>query len=232
MHGKGYIAEPIASNWDAEPVLRANGMPYRAGFGVFGYDTVTDQGSTSSCVAHAISNAIEVLTDVQPCILAIYAQARIHCGKSIEDDSGVSLKAALGAVAHHGYCPDHEWPWNPAQITEPMGWGIARATFDKIGLLWHVVETDRERTIKQAISTGRPVIIGTVVNPEFEAWDSWDIWPGCESGDGHAMMICGYDPESFWVKNSWGSSWGSRGFARISWNQLNNSHVVAVVDKA
>lgn len=38
----------------------------------------------------------------------------------------------------------------------------------------------------------------------------------------HAFVIVGYDKESFWVQNSWGTSWGNEGWARWSyadWSQ-------------
>ena len=35
---------------------------------------------------------------------------------------------------------------------------------------------------------------------------------GCLSGGGHAMAIVGYSPSYYFIKNSWGSSWGENGY--------------------
>ncbi len=35
---------------------------------------------------------------------------------------------------------------------------------------------------------------------------------------GHAVLIVGYDQSGLYIQNSWGTSWGSKGFAILPWN--------------
>ena len=99
IHGLGCIHEPLISNWKAERLRYYSSEVERDNREFCG--EVTDQGSTSSCVAHAISNAIEMLIAIKPCILSIYALARTGglLGKlreSREDSSLLALYAAPG----------------------------------------------------------------------------------------------------------------------------------------
>lgn len=38
-----------------------------------------------------------------------------------------------------------------------------------------------------------------------------------ESCGGHAVLLVGYDQEGLYIQNSWGTSWGSKGFAILPW---------------
>lgn len=237
MRGTGYVAEPLESTADIP--LCSGSMPdecdNRSRCG-----EVTDQAWTSSCVDHALANAIQMLLSTRwhiapkPCILSLYGLARVHAGKPIGEDSGTSLRCALEAVTTHGYCPDALWPWNPEAVRQGEPWDVLQAAFDQIGLRWHVISTDRKRMIKAAVCQGLPVLVGAMVDESFDALRSLDVWPGCEGGSGHCMLIVGYDSEGVIVMNSWGITWGALGFGRIAWSYIcgENTHIVAVLDEA
>lgn len=238
-HGLGYIPEPLESTSDFEPVLCSGSTPPACDNREY-CGEITDQGPTGSCVAHAVANAIQFLRRShwhedapKPCILSIYALARVHSGKTLAEDSGSSLRAALRAVTEHGWCPDDAWPWSVDAIHEHEPWSVAQAGYDAIGLQWHVVASNRREMIEAAVFAGLPVLCGTTVDDSFDALRSLDIWPGCSEGGGHCMLIIGYDEEGVIVMNSWGSDWGERGFARIAWSHIlsDKTHIVAVLDE-
>ena len=234
IHGLGCIHEPLQSNWQAERLRYYSSEVERDNREFCG--DVTDQGSTSSCVAHAISNAIEMLIAVKPCILSIYALARVHSGSSLAEDSGASIAASLRAVAEHGYMPESEWPFDVGAVHNPPSWRVAAEGFDQIGLRWHSVESNRARMISASIGAVLPVVIGTLVDETFQSHDhTWDVWPGCESGGGHAMVIVGEDSESYWVKNSWGEGHGFGGYSRIAKAHIldeSRTQTIAIIDAA
>lgn len=53
--------------------------------------------------------------------------------------------------------------------------------------------------------------------------------PGARALGGHAMLICGYDPEYVYIQNSWGEDWGLYGFCRITWAQFSRQFMSGMV---
>lgn len=48
---------------------------------------------------------------------------------------------------------------------------------------------------------------------------------------GHAVLACGYNRDGIFIQNSWDSTWGSYGFALISWEELAREFLYgAVID--
>lgn len=73
--------------------------------------------------------------------------------------------------------------------------------------------------MKSALSHG-PVSVAIEADQKvFSSYHSGIIGSGCGTSLDHAVLIVGYDSYSgslYWrVKNSWGSSWGEKGFVRI-----------------
>lgn len=46
---------------------------------------------------------------------------------------------------------------------------------------------------------------------------------------GHAVLICGYDPDYVYIQNSWGIEWGFYGFCQLSWNQFDKQFMSGAV---
>ena len=49
----------------------------------------------------------------------------------------------------------------------------------------------------------------------------WDKSKGEYLG-GHAIAIVGWDEEGFIIRNSWGTSYGEKGYATIPYKEINN----------
>lgn len=62
-----------------------------------------------------------------------------------------------------------------------------------------------------------PIIVGV-------ASQDWQFYKGgimkCRqnSTEDHAVLLVGYTPEYWIIKNQWGTNWGEKGFMRISRN--------------
>ena len=73
-----------------------------------------------------------------------------------------------------------------------------------------------ETPLLEAISTISPVafsmqtknaMLQTYVGGPYD----WRV-SGCQKGDGHAMVMVGYNSEFYLVKNTWGTKWGDGGY--------------------
>lgn len=80
-------------------------------------------------------------------------------------------------------------------------------------------------TVKQAILTVGPVVVGTnwyssMFNPDANGY----IVPTGTQAGGHAYLLNGYDESShsFRIKNSWGQNWGKNGRAFITYQNMDS----------
>jgi C1A family cysteine protease len=89
--------------------------------------------------------------------------------------------------------------------------------------------------MKSYLSTGFPFIVGISVYASFESQSvaKTGIVPMPGPKDfllgGHAVLVCGYNDNlinGMWiVRNSWGSSWGDKGYFYLPYNYLTNPNL-------
>lgn len=85
---------------------------------------------------------------------------------------------------------------------------------------WKRLERGKLDDVKGEIAAGNPVVIGMLLPPSFSYHKGSapfdDITP---SPDAHAMTVIGYDDNrrAFRLINSWGTAWGDRGYAWVSY---------------
>ena len=89
------------------------------------------------------------------------------------------------------------------------------------------------KSLKQALQVGPAVVLMDGENWFFRFYRGGIIQPSdCKKNVNHAVLAVGYDreynkktglwEEYFIIKNSWGKSWGEKGYARISATEENN----------
>jgi hypothetical protein len=82
--------------------------------------------------------------------------------------------------------------------------------------------------VKKSIAESKPVVIGMNCPPSFNR--AQDVWRPSETSGasygGHAMCVIGYDDTkyggAFEVLNSWGESWGNKGFIWIPYSAFSD----------
>jgi hypothetical protein len=195
---------------------------------------VLDQGHTSACTGFALAAVVHSLTkrpaapaeQVSPFML--YSMARRYDEFPGATDTGSSLRGALKGWHKHGACradlwrdlempkvpadPENDW-WIDA-VRRPLGAyyridpeqiADMHVALDEVGILYasavcHAGWDEGDATLGKA--------------PEY-----WDI-PRRKASDadgGHAFVIVGYDARGFILQNSWGERWGTRGLARLAY---------------
>jgi len=187
---------------------------------------VRNQGKLGACTAFAVCASYEHcaikegLTDFSPSQLYVYWNERA-CNNTTKSDAGSSIRNSIKTTARFGVASDPLWPYVVEKYTtKPPQECYNFATKHKV-LAYHRLQKDVQQ-IKKAISLEHTVNFGFSLTESFEKTGSDGIIP-VPSGKvlgGHAVVICGYDDDKkeFTVQNSWGNTWGDKGFFYMSYD--------------
>lgn len=199
---------------------------------------VLNQGDIGSCVAHAIANAHLFSQKAQeapvlflPSRLFIYYNARAKIG-TVNSDSGASIRDGIKSVVRQGVPPESCWPYVPRKFREKAPRPCYIEAMKHQALEYRRVLQQLSQ-LKGALASGRPVVFGFSV---FESFESAAVtrtgkvpMPGADEDmlGGHAVLAVGYNDVSrrFTVMNSWGTSWGNRGYFTMPYEYLLDSNL-------
>lgn len=192
-------------------------------------------------MGHAVEDA-QAATPFGSRLFVYYlARAVMH---TTQTDSGSRIRDAFRAINTHGFPPETVWPYSDSN--NPLSGLFARmpssdafrAAFDQrltaeraaanVISYSRVFSTgyDRVDDVKRANAAGHLVVFGTDVSQKFASDDSANggrpIPPPVNEpiAGGHAMVWGGYDADSVWTLNSWGSLFGDNGWFRMSWDYV------------
>ena len=185
---------------------------------------VKNQGSIGSCGSMAWTTAIEIRLKVKESdhytelseLFHYYHVRGIYGG--YPEDSGQSLRDGAKVLQKIGTCPEKMWPYNESKWnSSPSSLANSMARF------WKIKEYARCYTvehIKESIAVGYPVVFGMKTFPDFDKGikTHFEVPKTFDMG-GHAVTIIGYDDDlqQFEIVNSWGTNWGNKGFATMSY---------------
>jgi hypothetical protein len=202
-----------------------------------------------SCTGHAVAALINTVlaepppeqlpehgaprkptTNVSPYML--YAMARKYDEFPGQADVGSSLRGAFKGWYHHGVCSEERWPAtakrrnldDPAFIRECMKTPLGA---------YYRVSARRIDDMQSAITELGAIAASAAIH---EGWrkpaarqrhgkPTWVIEPSKVEMGGHAFLIAGYNDDGFLVQNSWGTSWGNKGYATLRYDDwLDNGY--------
>jgi len=190
---------------------------------------VYDQGSLGSCTANAFCGAYQYLKQqLQGSRLFLYYNTRSIEGTT-SYDSGATLYDTIKSIKSYGLCPEPKWPYAIGKFTQKPSTECYTIALANKNINYYNVKNDLN-SMKTYLSEGFLLVIGIAVYSEFEsnAVASTGIvpLPGKNSTflGGHAVVVVGYDDtKKVWiVRNSWGSSWGDKGYFYLPYSYLTN----------
>lgn len=206
---------------------------------------IRDQGSTSSCVAHAVDSAAQVLCGTRQgpgarayslrSVLDIYWHARALEGIQGRD-GGCYLRDGLRAVGHRGAASEAAWPLRIATVNRQPGPEAYRTAHPWRGLRWSTPtgsKLDRLGDMHEALCVGDPPVVGLVVDEAFLRDDGPDVITSIGAGiGGHAMSLVGRDRARgrSLLANSWGRGWRDGGFCWIDDDLLISRAEIRIVE--
>jgi hypothetical protein len=195
---------------------------------------VLNQGDTSGCTGFALASVVHWLTkedgrpaeQVSPFML--YSMARRYDEFSGTTDTGSSLRGALKGWHKHGACALVLWPAldMPKVPADPKKDWWCDAPRRPLGAYYRI-EPQMIPDMHVALAEVGIIYASAVCHSGWDEGDRtkgkapayWDIprRPARAADGAHAFAIVGYDENGFIIQNSWGERWGSRGLARLSY---------------
>ena len=193
---------------------------------------VYDQGQLGSCTANAIGAAYEYEQvkagheDFMPSRLFIYYNERAMEG-TIDTDSGAMIRDGMKSVNKVGVCTEDTWPYDITRFTEkPPRKAYTEAKKHQALVYRRVLGALHQ--MQGCLASGVPFVFG------FSVYESFMSPTVAKTGEvplpprgeqligGHAVLAVGYDDklQSFIVRNSWGKSWGKRGYCTMPYGYL------------
>ena len=197
---------------------------------------VLDQGNLGSCTANAASNSLRYLliknkkAEFQPSRLFIYWFTRF-IQNTVNSDSGASNRDTLKSISKNGACNELIWKYDISKYKiRPNQVSINDGSKHIPGFQYLSVGQDTS-SIKNAISQGYPIVCGILVYSSFES-DEVTKTGSVPLPDttkeqllgGHAILMVSYDDttKKFGFMNSWGTSWGYKGFFTLPYDYIFN----------
>lgn len=200
-----------------------------------GCPPVYDQGQLGSCTANSIGAAFEFellkqkAPDFMPSRLFIYYNERA-IENTINTDAGAQIRDGIKSVNKQGVCPEAMWPYSISEFTQKPHSVCYDAALKHLVTSYHRVPTNLNQ-MKSCLAEGYPFVFGFTVYESFESPQVAKTGilnlpkSNEKSVGGHAVLCVGYDDSSkrFIIRNSWGATWGQKGYFTIPYNYLTNS---------
>jgi len=194
---------------------------------------IFDQGNLGDCVANAFAYCINVKTQntVNISRLYTYANCRILQNTSLNQDCGTSILTACKSIKNYGAASESLYPYIISMFSNFPPLSIYQsAKYFKSFTYTFVAQNIT--SIKNCLNTyNMPIIFGFMVYSSFmtnTVASTGNVpMPNIQTEKlegGHCINIVGYNDETqmFTCANSWGTSWGNKGYCYIPYNYLLN----------
>lgn len=201
-----------------------------------GFTEIKNQGQQGACMSFSMVSVFEYFLkrnqtetpDLSEQFL--YYNARKRTGRE-QYDEGSNSVASVQALLEDGICTENAWPYKVGGYAEePSAEAYKEAQRRRVKRA--VMVEKNIDSIKSALEDGLPIVFSVDLFPSFgEGVNGFISMPTDEevqhlkdSGENHAhaMVLCGFNEEQhmFKVRNSWGTSFGDRGYCYLSYDYV------------
>jgi C1A family cysteine protease len=197
---------------------------------------IYNQGQLGCCTGNGIAAAIQFdqmklgKKSFTPSRLFIYYNERVM-ENTVAQDAGAQIRDGIKSVATIGAPPETDWPYDIAKFaTQPPPVAYADAKQDLVATYARVAQILPQ--MQGCLAEGFPFVLGFTVYESFEsaAVAKSGIVPMPKANEtvvgGHCVVAVGYNDSTrtFIIRNSWGTTWGMKGYCTMPYEYLLDSH--------
>lgn len=200
---------------------------------------VKNQGQCGSCWAFSATGALEGTEQYVKAkgskLVPLSEQDLVDCSKENFGCDGGLPTLAFSFVRKVGGIDDEQsYPYVSPEKSE-CHYSKNKSVMSDMGHF--VLEEGNEELLKTVVANYGPVSVGIEATGNFQAYEGGvlnDEDCGSDRNSlNHGVLVVGYgtDPKhgDFWiVKNSWGASWGEKGYVRMSRNKKNQCGIATL----
>jgi cathepsin H len=175
---------------------------------------VKNQGSCGSCWAFSTTGVLEGYAKIYNNELPnVSEQQLVDCSKNGQTlfgcQGGWPWAAAQWAQSKNGLCSQTAYPYTARDGACKSGCESVKSTAIK-----GVVQQKGEDQLLKGVD-GQPVSICLDAMGGFQSYRSGIFDGPCGTQMNHAVLAVGYTADAWIVKNSWGTSWGDKGYIQM-----------------
>jgi len=168
---------------------------------------------------------------IKPSRLFIYYNERDLEG-TVSKDAGAEIHDGIQVMNTLGVCPETDWVYDISKFADKPDEKCYTEALNHKTILYNALDQNLDQ-LKACLISGFPVAFGFVVYQSFESdyVKQTGQVPMPEPGEkvlgGHAVALVGFDDKNkeFIVRNSWGSSWGDRGYFYMPYDYVLNQEL-------
>jgi C1A family cysteine protease len=207
------------------------------------FPTATYQNGYNSCSYHAICALLDynlkykkqfTSWEMNTSEAFLWYYGRLRMGTQTQN-AGTILRDGFKVIKQWGFIPENEWTYSNGIYKEPSARAKMMGETFKLYLAqikgYYSIIPKFDTTISlivNALDNELPVVFGMPTDSAYTSVRKANPYVDVVTGSSgyHAQIIVGYkyynDLLYFIVRNSWGTSWGERGYAYVNSNLIKN----------